>query len=110
MFLDDEIFPYIDEQLTNNSSDYEFYSYIDSLSSHTRIDDIYFNYIDYNNSSNDKINFSGQISLALELFYGSGSDSDRFSRTVKCNFKGYMDMNGIYLEDVTIDDSEYLKE
>lgn len=110
MLLDDEIMSFIDEEITMNSSDYNFYSYIDSLSTHTTIDEVYVDYINYDTDSTEEIKFKGQLSLGLELCYGSGSDSDCFSRSVKCNYNGYMDANGIYLNEVEIDESEIGKE
>ncbi len=110
MLLDDEIMSFINEELLINSSDYNFYSYIDSLSSHTRIEEVYIEYINYDTSSTIKIDFSGKLSLCLELGFGSGSDIDSLTRSVKCDYEGFMDSNGIYLTNVEIDESEYQKD
>ncbi|QQS34788.1 MAG: restriction endonuclease [Ignavibacteriales bacterium] len=109
MLLDDQIMSVIDEKITMNSCDYNFYSYIDSLSTNTTIDEVYVDYINYESDSLEEIKFKGQLSLHLELCHGSGSDSDCFSRTVKCNYNGFMDANGIYLNEVEVDESEFGK-
>lgn len=114
MLLDDEIMSFIDREISINSSDYNFYSYIDSLSTHITIDEVYVDYINYDRDSTEEIKFKGQLSLGLVLCYGSGSgsdsDSDCFSHSVKCNYNGYMDANGIFLNEVEIDESELGKE
>lgn len=110
LLLDDEIIAFLNEEILLESSKYDFYSYIDSLSTHTSIESVYVEYIDYSTESIEKIIFKGTLSLGLNLHYGSQSESDNFSQSVLCNYEGFISCEGIFLDSVKVDNSEYSKD
>lgn len=103
-----EIVRFVTEELYANTTDYDLYQAIDELSSHTQIDDIYIeNPTITANSEDRQVQFSGEMTVHASF----GFDGDEMGgQSFPGTFFGYIDKNGMYLEDASVDTHSYFSD
>jgi hypothetical protein len=95
-----EVMLFVEEELRNNTPDYDIYKQIDILSSVTQIDSVEAGDLDFNAFDEERIEFTGHMYIQIELFFdGEKMGTEHLSGS----FSGYLDANGMYLEEAFAD-------
>jgi len=95
-----DVIYYAEEELRNNTPNYDIYKQIDILSSATQIDSVEAGDLDFNALDEERIEFTGRMYIYVTLFF----DNEKMGREfISGSFSGYFDANGMYLEEAFID-------
>jgi len=95
-----EVTLFVEEELHNNTSNYDIYKQIDILSSATQIDSVEAGYLDFNALDEERIEFTGRMYIYVKLFFDG---EEMGTEHISGSFSGYLDANGMYLEEAFVD-------
>ena len=102
---DEEVSSWINEELVSDPAKFHAWNDLDVLSSHTTLDDAYIESLDFKSGpQKDRIEFDAVLAISVSLLFDK-EDAGSSSFPARCT--GYIDANGMFLEEVTVDTSSH---